>query len=122
MKKNFSLSERLNSFRYAINGLRILFKEEHNARIHLLAAILAIFFGFYFGISAMEWIALIIVIGLVFILEAVNTALENLADVVSPGKNEKIGVVKDLGAGAVLVSALLAVVVGLIIFLPKVWG
>jgi diacylglycerol kinase len=120
MSKPFSLSKRLNSFRYAINGLRILFKEEHNARIHLLAAILAIFSGFWFDISAMEWIVLTMVIGLVFILEAVNTALENLADIVSPGKNEKIGVVKDLAAGAVLVAALLAVVVGLIIFLPRI--
>ncbi len=122
MKKPFSLSERLNSFRYAINGLTILFKEEHNARIHFLAAILAIVLGFCFGISPMEWIALIIVIGLVFILEAVNTAIENLADFVSPGKNEKIGVIKDISAAAVLLATVVAVVVGAVIFVPKVWG
>ena len=71
MKENqvFSIKNRLKSFKYAFNGLKILLKEEHNARIHLVAAVFAIFFGFLFDISFLEWIAIIFTIGMVFALE-----------------------------------------------------
>ena len=76
--------------------------------------------GFYFRISSFEWIAVAVAIGLVFITEAINTAIEQLADVVSPGKNERIGRIKDLAAAAVLLSAITAVVIGLVVFGPQV--
>jgi len=116
----FSILKRLKSFSFAFNGLQILFKEEHNARIHFVAAIIVIIAGTIFHITAYEWLALVFVIGLVLALEAINSALENLADFVSPGKNDQIKKVKDLAAAGVLISATTALIVGLIIFLPKI--
>ena len=118
--KPFSISQRLKSFKYAFAGLRTLFLEEHNARIHLLGAVIAIVLGFVLKISPSEWIALVIVMGLVFICELFNTSLEALADFVSPGKHPQIKKVKDLAAAAVFISALAALLTGIIIFIPKI--
>lgn len=118
-QQRFSLCKRLKSFNYAFNGLRILFKEEHNARIHLLAALLVIFLGFFYKISNLEWVSILLSIGLVFSMEMLNTAIENLADFVTPERNEKIKKVKDLAAAAVLISAVVALIVGLMVFVPK---
>jgi diacylglycerol kinase len=117
--EKFSLRKRIKSFGYAFNGLKIMYREEHNSRIHLAAAIIAIIAGFLLKISLMEWALLSIVIGSVFISELFNSALENLANHLSPGHSENIGKVKDLAAGAVLVSAIIAVVIGCLILLPK---
>lgn len=117
--KRFSIKERIKSFKYAFEGLKTLFAEEHNARIHLLAALIAIVLGFVLKISRGEWIALIIVIGLVLICEAFNTALEVLCDYVQPEKHPKIKKVKDLAAAAVLISAFSALIAGIILFGPK---
>ena len=116
----FSISQRLKSFKYAFAGLRTLFTEEHNARIHLLAAVIALTVGFALKISASEWIFLVGAISLVFICELFNTSLEALADFVSPEKHPQIKKVKDLAAAAVLISALTALITGIIIFLPKI--
>ncbi|MCK3682747.1 diacylglycerol kinase family protein [Maribellus sp. YY47] len=110
----------MKSFSFAFNGLQILFKEEHNSRIHFVAAIIVIIAGIIFHITAYEWLALVFVIGLVIAMEAINSALENLADFVSPGKHDQIKKVKDLAAAGVLISATTALIVGLIIFLPKI--
>ncbi|WP_343636673.1 diacylglycerol kinase family protein [Fluviicola sp.] len=118
--KRFSLSERIKSFQYAYAGLKTLFAEEHNARIHLVAAVLAIVLGFVLNISFNEWMALVIVAGLVFICELFNTSLEALADFVSPERHPQIKKVKDLAAAAVLISAVLALITGILIFLPKI--
>ena len=115
----FSISQRLKSFVYAFNGLKILLREEHNARIHLLVAMLAVVLGFVLEISQGEWLAVVLCIGLVMALELVNSAIENLADFVSPEKQELIKKTKDLAAGAVLSGAICAFVIGAIIFLPK---
>lgn len=96
-----------------------LLKYEHNARIHLVAALCAIFAGVLFDISAMEWCAIIICIGLVISAEALNSAIEALADKITTDRDPLIGRAKDLGAAAVTLLALVAVVVGLIIFFPK---
>ena len=119
--KRFSLTKRITSFRYALNGLKILIKEEHNARIHLLAACCVSIAGVVFQISAPEWLAIIFCIGWVFALELINSAIENTANVISKEKNETIKKIKDLSAGAVLVAAIASAVIGLIIFLPKVF-
>ncbi|WP_343603873.1 diacylglycerol kinase family protein [Fluviicola sp.] len=117
--KRFSVKDRIKSFTYAIQGLKTLFREEHNARIHLLAALLVVASGFLLNISGNEWIALIIVMGLVFICEAFNTALEALCDYVQPEKHPQIKKVKDLAAAGVLISAISALITGIIIFGPK---
>jgi diacylglycerol kinase (ATP) len=123
MKDNyakFSIRKRLASFKYAFSGLGSLIKHEHNARLHLLAALLVIAMGFILGISRAEWMILVIIIAMVFITEILNSAIESLADFVSPQYSEIIKRVKDYCAAAVLIAAITSVVVGLIIFLPKV--
>ena len=118
--KKFSLKERIASFRYAFNGLKILIKEEHNARIHLFAAVCVLIAGIVFKISTREWLVLIFCIGWVIALELINSAIENTADFISKEKSETIKKIKDLSAGAVLVAAIASAVIGLIIFLPKI--
>lgn len=119
-KNKFSIVERLRSFKYAINGLKILFKKEHNARIHLVISLLVIISGFVLNINNIEWLAILMLIGLVISLEAINSAIETLSDFVSPHKSEMIKAVKDLSAGAVLIASIIAVICGSIIFLPKI--
>lgn len=118
-KNKFSWMARIKSFHYAFAGLKTLFVEEHNARIHLVSALIAIALGFVLKISPNEWISLIVVISLVFICELINTSLEALADFASPEKHPQIKKVKDLAAGAVLISAISAFITGIIIFAPK---
>ncbi|MEQ8910067.1 MAG: diacylglycerol kinase family protein [Vicingaceae bacterium] len=112
------MKDRLASFRYAIAGLKTLYKEEHNARIHLFATFCAILLAIQTKISAEEWLILLLVIAVVWICELFNTALENLCDKVAPENNPTIKKVKDLSAAAVLVSSILALIVGGILFLP----
>ncbi len=120
-KKKFSVQERINSFKYAFDGLKTLFKEEHNARIHLGVSLFVIALGFYFDVSSLEWICLIFAIGFVFAAEVFNTSLETMADFVSKEQHPQIKKIKDLAALAVLISAITAVIIGLIIFLPKLF-
>ncbi|MFV0469819.1 MAG: diacylglycerol kinase family protein [Dysgonomonas sp.] len=120
--EKFSIKKRLQSFVYAFAGLKTLFKEEHNARIHVVVAVVVIVLGLLFHISAMEWLAVLLCIALVFSLELINSAIENLADYTSPDKNDFIRRAKDMAAAAVLVSAMVSVVVGIIIFLPRIIG
>ncbi len=114
------MKRRVQSFKHAFNGIYILMKEECNARIHAVLAIVALLMGYCLHISSIEWIVLCIVIGMVFAMEAINSAIENLADFAC-NKNieESIKKTKDLSAAAVLFAAIAALVVGLIIFLPK---
>ena len=107
------------SFRYALAGIRELFFLENNAKIHLLAALAVVLLGVWLGLSATEWAIILTQIGLVWMAEGFNTALEKLADVVSPGRHPQIRAVKDLSAGAVLLVVLVAVGVGVLIFGPK---
>ncbi len=113
------VSKMLRSFIPALAGLRFLL-QENNARFHLLAAIIALSAGFYLRISAIEWVIILILIGLVLAAETFNTAIEKLCDFVSPEYNEIIGKVKDLAAAAVLIIATAAVIIGIVIFLPKI--
>lgn len=115
----FTFRKRLRSFRYAFNGICLLITKEHNAWIHCFAAVCVVIAGFLLEISKMEWIACVIVIGAVLAAEAVNSAVEALADFVSPEYSDAIKRTKDLAAGAVLLMAMAAAVVGGIIFFPK---
>ncbi len=119
-KQPFSLIKRIKSFGFAFHGLKILFKEEHNARIHLIATVCVVIAGITFKVSALEWIALVLAIGLVLSLEILNSAIENMADFISLQKHDAIKKIKDLAAAAVLIAAAAALVVGLIVFIPKV--
>jgi diacylglycerol kinase (ATP) len=115
----FSLKSRLRSFRFAFNGLLLLLKNEHNSRIHLLAAIIVIVLGVIMKLDHYEWSLLVIVIGAVFLTELLNSSIESLADLIDPKWNELIMRAKDYGAAAVLISAIVAIVVGGLIFIPK---
>lgn len=117
----FSILDRFKSFKYAFNGLKVFFLNEHNGRVHFLAAVLAISLSIYLKLSGLEWIAVLSVISAVFVAEIFNTAVEKLADVVSAEYHPKIKLVKDFAAAAVLVSAFLALAVGGIIFIPKLF-
>jgi len=118
-QQKFSFMKRIKSFIPAFKGLKILFNEEHNSRIHLIATICVLVASIMLKISAIEWIVIIYAIGLVFVVEIINSAIENIADFVSPEKNETIKKIKDLAAAGVLISSITAFIIGLIIFLPK---
>ncbi|GGE65978.1 diacylglycerol kinase (ATP) [Pedobacter psychrotolerans] len=118
-KNKFSIIERLRSFKYAINGLRLFLMNDHNGRVHFCAAIIAIGLSWLLHISALEWVTILLMIGAVIVTEMINASIEKLADVVSPEYHPKIKIVKDVAAGAVLVTAFLAVIIGAIIFIPK---
>lgn len=109
----------LRSFRYAFAGLKFLMAE-NNARFHVFVAVIVLSAGFYLKLSATEWTIIITQIGLVLVVETLNTSIEKLCDFVSPEYHQLIGKVKDLAAAAVLIMSIVAVIVGIVIFLPKV--
>ena len=119
-KQIFSLVRRGESFKDAVNGLRVFIKTTHNAWIHGFFAILAIYLGFYFHISTTEWLFIVLTIGLVLMAEAFNTALEFDMDLTSPEFHPYAKYTKDIAAGAVLIMSFIAVIIGLIIFVPKI--
>jgi diacylglycerol kinase len=106
-------------FKYAFRGILFAFKTQINFRIHIIVAILVIGAGFFFKINPMEWLSIIIAISLVLAAELFNTAIETLVDLVSPDYNERAGLIKDVAAGAVLIAALASILIGIIVFLPK---
>ncbi|MCD7971676.1 MAG: diacylglycerol kinase family protein [Candidatus Azobacteroides sp.] len=112
----------MNSFRYAFNGLKILLKNEHNARIHLFIGIAIVLLGIFLKVSSIEWMIFVFLIGIVFMAEIFNTIIEYLIDYISPTYRNQIKKIKDLGAAAVFVIAISAIILGLIIFLPKIWA
>ena len=114
----FSIPARLKSFKYAIQGFVYIVRYEHNARIHLFITGAILIMGFLLHIRKMEWVLVLLCMGLVLSVEMINTAIEKLSDIVSPQKNEKIRVIKDISAAMVLVSSIIAMIAGLIIFLP----
>jgi len=118
--QKFSIRKRAKSFRFALEGLKVLVSEEHNSRIHFVVSLLAMAAAFYFKISGLEWLALILCIGFVFALEIINSAIENLADFVEPNRHEAIKKIKDLAAASVLVGSITTASVGLIVFIPKI--
>jgi diacylglycerol kinase (ATP) len=124
MSKNslgFSVRNRIHSFRYAFKGVAIMFYEEPNFRIHIIAASVTVAFGIIYEISAVEWMMISVVIGLVLVSEIFNAAVERIADFVSPDHNRIVGITKDLCSAMVLVAAMVSVVTGLIIFIPKIF-
>jgi diacylglycerol kinase (ATP) len=113
------MKRRLRSILCAFRGLHALFREQPNAWIHLIAALGVIIAGILCHLSAIEWGVIIFAIGLVFSAELFNSAIEELVNKVSPEFHPLAGKIKDLAAGAVLVAAITAAIIGLIVFLPK---
>lgn len=116
--KSKSLRE---SFSYAFSGVLYAFFRERNLKIHLLAAILAIFLGFYFDLSRIEWAILLLTIFLVVIVETINTAIEKTIDLVTKEYHPLAKIAKNVAAGAVLLSAINAIIIGIIIFGPYIY-
>ena len=119
-KNAWNIVKRAQSFTHAFRGIRLFVAMTPNARIHLLAVFLVVFAGFYLKVSSFEWLALILVIGFVLEAEAFNTAIEIDINLTSPEYHPYARDTKDVAAGAVLLSAIVAVIVGLIVFLPKI--
>lgn len=106
----------LKTFGYAFRGIGVAWKEERNMKIHSVVAAVALGCSAWFRIEAIEWVAVVFCISLVFSLEVINAAIENLVDLVTPERKPLAGKVKDMAAGAVLLAALASVVVGCVIF------
>ncbi|MBX7158278.1 MAG: diacylglycerol kinase family protein [Verrucomicrobiae bacterium] len=112
------MKQRLKSFQYAGQGLVTFLRTQPNAWIHALATVVVIIMGIFFSISRMEWVGIIMAIGLVWVAESFNTAIEFLADEVTQEKRELIGKAKDVAACGVLFASLIALLVGIAIFWP----
>lgn len=108
------------SFRNAFRGLSDSVKKESNLKIHLCMGVLAIILGLVLGLTTIEWAVLVLAITMIFILELVNTALETLVDMVSPEIRESARIAKDVAAGSVLLGAMASVIIGALLFLPKI--
>ncbi|WP_081652906.1 diacylglycerol kinase family protein [Candidatus Stoquefichus massiliensis] len=107
---------------YAWDGIFACLKKERNMKIHLLMMLAVIICGFIFCLSIMEWIVCVLLFGFVISLEILNTAIEAIVDMISPEYHPLAKLAKDAAAGAVLVSALMAAIIGLMIFIPKLLG
>ena len=118
MRRRFTVRNRARSFVYAWRGLRRFAATQHNAWIHTVATLLVILVSALLGISGDDWRWIVLAIGLVWSAEALNTAVEQLGDAISLEQDPRIGFAKDVAAGAVLVSALAAAVIGALTLLP----
>jgi diacylglycerol kinase len=110
----------INGFVFAFRGIVVALCSQLNMKVHFAAAMLVIVGGIYYRLQPWEWVAVVLSIGLVMALELLNTAIEDLVNLIHPEWNVRAGRIKDLAAGAVLVGAVAALVVALIVFLPKI--
>lgn len=122
MPKTFKtqIERRLKSFNYAFKGLAFVVRTQTNMQIHLIATAIVIVAGIFFKINSTQWLFIILAIALVLISEIINTAIEEIVNFISPEHNKKAGLIKDLGAAFVLLAAIFSVIVGIIIFAPKI--
>lgn len=120
-KKESFLSNRIKSIGYASKGAWLLLKTEASIKIQFTIAVIVTIAGFYYDISATEWLFQILSIGLVISVEGLNTAIEKLSDFIHPDHHKKIGFIKDIAAGAVFVAAITAILIGLTIYIPKIF-
>lgn len=118
----FSIGKRIRSFRYAFQGMATLLKDEHNSRIHVCVMIAVILAGILFGITSYEWCILLLCFGLVLMAEAMNSAIEAIADMVMPEFHPLVKKAKDVAAAGVLISAMASVAIGLVVFLPYIFN
>lgn len=118
----YDFKKQIRSFGYAWHGLYSCIGKEQNLSFHLIATVLVIVAGFLFHITRTEWLVILLCIGIVISAELFNTAIEKLVDLVSPQRHPIAGQIKDIAAGAVLVCACIAAIIGLIIFIPYLTG
>jgi diacylglycerol kinase (ATP) len=117
-KDNTFVTGRLKSITYAVKGAIKLITTEHSVMVQFSTGVLLTVAGFYFGITATEWLFQTLAIGLVLSIEGLNTAVEKIADFIHPEYHERIGFIKDIAAGSVFFAAITAIIIGLIIYLP----
>lgn len=117
--KTSFVTGRIKGIQYALKGMWLLMTTEDSIKVQVSVAILATIAGFYFELSAIEWMFQCTVIGLVLVAESLNTAIEKVADFIHPDFNEKIGFIKDVAAGGPAFAALISLIVGGIIYIPK---
>lgn len=120
MHRKNSLISRIRSFRYAGLGLLSMLRQQPNFFIQIVLAVIALGLGYFLKLSNQEWLWIVLCIGAVLSAEMFNTAIEKVTDIIQPEKDKRAGQVKDIAAGAVLVVSIMALVIGLIIFLPKI--
>jgi diacylglycerol kinase (ATP) len=118
--ETFSVAKRVQSIRHAVRGVTEMLKSEHNAWVHLFATVCVVLAAAVLSVNATEWCFLILAIMAVWVSEALNTAFEFLCDVASPDFHPLVKKSKDVAAGAVLLSAIGAVIIALIIFVPHI--
>lgn len=122
MKKEESLFvNRLKSIGFAFNGALHLLKTEKSIQLQVIIGIVMTFLGFYFELTKTEWIIQCLTIGVIIGIEGVNTAIEEMADFIHPEKHTKIGLIKDMSAGAVFLFAIIAIIIGIMIYFPKIF-
>ena len=115
------MKKRFQSFSFAFDGFVTMIREEPNARIHLVATAVTVILGWYVDLSSTEWLAVVIAIGMVLSAEAFNSAIENVSDGITTEYNPHIRKAKDIAAAAVLISTCTAALIGMIVFIPKLW-
>jgi diacylglycerol kinase (ATP) len=118
-RENFFVN-RIKGAKYALKGAIILIKTESSIKAQFSIAILLTCAGFYFNISTTEWMFQVLAIGLIMSVEGLNTAVEEIADFIHPDFNHKIGLIKDIAAGAVFIAALAGLILGMVIYVPKI--
>jgi diacylglycerol kinase (ATP) len=119
-KDNTFFTGRLKSVNYAIRGAIKLITTEHSVMVQFSLGIIMVLAGIFFQITATEWLFQTLAIGLVMSVEGLNTAIEKIADFIHPDYHERIGFIKDIAAGAVFFAAITAIIIGLIIYMPKI--
>lgn len=119
-KQSSPFKKIIRSFKPAIAGIAAAFRSQLNFKVHALIAIAVLFLSYFLHLSPIEWCIILFCIGSVFVSELINTSLEVTVDIASPHIQDKAGLAKDLAAGAVLVSAIVSAIIGLIIFIPKI--
>lgn len=119
-KKTNIIIDRLHSLPYAINGCIYLLKTENAIKVHAFNTIVLISIGFFVGLNNIEWMFQFLALGLVISIEALNTSIEKIADFVQPNFDKKIGIIKDISAGAVLFSGIFGGIIIAFIYIPKI--
>ena len=119
--QRFSLKKRVASFYYAMDGIRWFFKTEHNAWLHLAATVAVGAMMIKYPVSNIEAVLLVFSIGFVWASEVFNTCIEKIMDFISTEKHPQIRLIKDMAAGAVLIASITALIIGLIVFIPKIF-
>jgi diacylglycerol kinase (ATP) len=118
-QENGFVKGRIKSFKYALKGMWLLITTEHSIMVQMAIGLIVMVFGWWYRISATEWILQILAIGIVLVAESLNTAIEKICDFIHPDHHKRIGFIKDIAAGAVSFAAISAIIIGLIIYLPK---